>query len=82
MSADKTLVARWETRGKDWLELTRGEKPGTYWYKGGPSYCGGGFDAPSDEAAIQHMENPWGHPEGTGQVTVLKTDRPSLRRIK
>lgn len=79
MSTQEKPVARWETRGKDWLELTKGEKPNTYWYRG--NGCMGGFDAPSDVAAIQRMESPWGHPQGTGQVTVLKTDRPSLRRV-
>jgi hypothetical protein len=27
------------------------------------------------------MENPWGHPDGTGQAFVLKCDRPSLKRV-
>jgi hypothetical protein len=75
------IVARWETRGKDYLELTKDEGRGR-WYSYKGNGCGGGFEADSDAAAIQRMENPWGHPDGTGQVTVLKTDRPSLRRVK
>ncbi len=76
---NKAVVARWETRGNDWLELTRGEKPNCYWYSG--NGCGGGFDAKDDADAIRRMELPWGSPEGTGQVTVLKSDRPSVRRV-
>lgn len=79
------LVARWETRGKDWLELLDNgachNAPGRdYFYKG--NGCGGGFTAKDDEEAVRRMEAPWGDPRGTGQVTVLKTDRPSLRRVK
>jgi len=73
-------VARWETRGKaHWLELTRGETPNSYWYRG--NGCGGGVDAVDDADAVRKMELPWRHPEGTGQVTVLKSDRPSLKRV-
>jgi len=83
------VIARWETRGKDWLELYRHEgltmhgEPGNlpaYGYRG--NWCGGGFGATDDADAISRMEAPWGDPRGTGQVAVLKSDRPSLRRVK
>jgi hypothetical protein len=74
------VIARWETRGKDWLELFRLDAPYRYQYKG--NGCGGVFFAKNDEDAIGQMEAPWGDPRGTGQVTVLKSDRPSLRRVK
>jgi len=86
------VIARWETRGKDWLELYRHEgmtmlRSGSdterlpaYGYRG--NGCGGGFGATDDADAISRMEAPWGDPRGTGQVTVLKTDRSSLRRVK
>jgi hypothetical protein len=83
MSSEDVSLARWETRGKDWLELFKykSDKHGTvYHYRG--NGCGGGVTASTDEEAIAAMENPWGHPNGTGQVTVLKTDRPSVRRVK
>jgi hypothetical protein len=74
-SADRPLVARWETRGNDWLELTGWTgHPGCYWYSG--NGCGGGFDAANDEAAIAVMQGK------NGQATVLKLDRPSLRRVR
>jgi len=72
-------IARWETRGNDYLELFRLETPGGYQYKG--KGCGGVFLAESDADAIKQMEAPWGDSKGTGAVTVLKTDRPSLRRV-
>lgn len=91
---EKTIVARWETRGKDFLELYRtnlttedidadGNHRGflqDYSYRG--NGCGGGFFAKDDKDAISRMEAPWGDPQGVGQVTVLKSDRPSLRRVK
>jgi hypothetical protein len=75
------VLARWETRGKDWLELYRGAAAGNFWYRGGPTYCGGGFSADSDNEAVERMEYPWGHYKGTGQATVLRSDRPSLRMV-
>ena len=71
-------IARWETTGKDFLDLKRGHLEGNYVYTG--NNCGGAFRAVNDESAIAAMEAPWEHPEGVGQVTVLKADRPSLRR--
>lgn len=74
-STDRPLVARWETRGNDWLELTGdAARPGCYWYKG--NGCGGGFDAADDEAAIAVMQGR------NGAATVLKMDRPSLHRVR
>lgn len=82
------IVARWETRGKDFLQLSAGTLRTTdeagnvlvdYSYSG--NACGGGFWAQSDEEAIARMESPWGAPCGVGQVTVLKSDRASLKRI-
>jgi hypothetical protein len=72
-----TLIARWETRGNDWLELYRGATPGDYYYRG--NSCGGGVVASNDAEAVAAMEAPWG--SRVGQATVLKTDRPSLKRI-
>jgi len=77
-------IARWETRGKDWLDLysTQSERFGTvYSYKG--NGCGGGLPltVKTDEDAIKWMDNPWGHPDGTGQCTVLRSDRSSLHRV-
>lgn len=86
--SDNRIIARWETRGKDWLEL-RSNGPSMhpdnkgmcdYSYRG--NGCGGGFACKDDADAISRMEAPWGDPRGTGQVTVLKTDRSSLRRVK
>lgn len=83
---DPSPIARWQTKGHDWLELYRDARnyaPDkgrfSYSYKG--NGCGGGFVANSDEEAISRMENPWGHPEGAGQAFVLKCDRPSLKRV-
>lgn len=62
-------IARWETRGKDFLELRKSHQG--YLYIG--NRCGGVLpDLPTDEEAIQYME---GH-----AVAVLKSDRPSTRR--
>lgn len=74
------LVARWETSGNDWIELRQSSFD--YYYRG--NRCGG-FAADktaTDAEAIAAMERPWGSLGGAGQVTVLKTDRPSLRRVK
>ena len=81
---DRRVVARWQTRGKDFLELyaSQSEQFGTvYGYTG--NFCGGGLPLTikTDEAAITWMDNPWGHPDGTGQCTVLRSDRKSLRRV-
>ena len=74
-TSDRPLVARWETRGNDWLELSGDARiAGAYWYRG--NGCGGGFDAANDEAAIAHMQAP------NGQVSVLRRDRPSLHRVR
>lgn len=71
------IVARWETKGRDWLDLQ--EDHGIYGYTG--NGCGGIFGPlADDEAAIAAMEMEWG-PGGAGPVTVLRTDRASLRRV-
>ena len=74
------LVARWETKGKDWLELLV-TPSGYYHYRG--NGCGGGPDrtVTNDAAAVAYMTAPWGAVGGTGQVTVLQSDRPSLKRV-
>ena len=72
-------VALWRTKGNDFLLLYIFDTPRAYSYKG--NGCGGGFFADNDEDAIRKMELPWGSPEGTGQVTVLKSDRPSVKRV-
>lgn len=80
------IVARWETRGADWLELTsenttmEGPEGALFEYSYKGNACGGCFWAASDTAAIARMEAPWGDPRGAGAATVLKSDRPSLRR--
>lgn len=74
------IVARWEAaKGKRFVELRR-ESDGTYSYKtdGGG---GAGFSFASDADAIAWAEKPWG-PGGAGPVTVLKSDFPSVRRVK
>lgn len=69
---ENRIVARWETRGHDFLELY--EYPfGGYGYSG--KGCGGSLGAlPDDQTAITHMER--------NAVRVLKSDRPSLRRVR
>jgi len=81
-------IARYETKGNDWLELfdngpaTHPDNLGLrdYFYKG--NGCGGGFCAADNTEAISRFEAPWGDKRGVGQVTVLKSDRPSLKRIR
>ncbi len=78
MTTDENrIVARWETKGKDWLELYH-RRTG-YWYRG--NGCGGGLEATNDEDAIRDMEAPRGSEHGWGQAAVLKGDRPSLKRV-
>lgn len=74
------IIARWETKGKDWLELLHHPAYG-YSYRG--NGCGGGLHAciTSDADAIAAMEAPRGSVTGWGQADVLKSDRPSLRRV-
>lgn len=70
-------VARWETRGHDWLSLRR--NGASYSYVG--NGCGGTLPfMPDDNAAVEWMERPWGK-GGAGPVTVLRDDRPSLKRV-
>jgi hypothetical protein len=81
-------IAFYKTKGNDWLELfdngpmTHPDHIGMrdYSYRG--NGCGGGFCAPHDVEAISRFEAPWGDKRGVGQVTVLKSDRPSLKRIR
>ena len=70
-------IATWRTTGKDFLELTKTDLGYSYHGNG----CGGTLPVAvaTDEDAIAYMERPWG-PRGAGPVTVLKTDRPSLKR--
>lgn len=71
------VIAHWETRGNDFLTLSRTAHK-QYSYRG--NGCGGCFVAESDSAAIDRMNAPWGSKDGAGAVTVLQSDRPSLRR--
>lgn len=73
------IVARWETRGKDFLCLQ--EENGSYFYNG--YGCGGtlGNAVKDDATAIATMQAPWGDPHGVGAVTALKEDRKSLKRV-
>lgn len=75
---NKRIVARWQTRGKDWLELYH--DGAGYSYSG--KSCGGTLGAqPDDTAAIAWMERPWGL-FGAGPVTVHKADKPTMKRVK
>ncbi len=84
------LVARWQTKGNDWIELWKLTEysprsgvgyDGVYHYKG--KGMGGGIPntVKTDTEAIAYMERPWGR-GGAGPATVLKTDRPSLKRVR
>lgn len=74
---NKRLVARWQTKGNDYLNLFASTTG--YYYEG--KDCGGNLPTlPNDDAAIAWMERPWNG--GAGPVTVLKTDRPSLQRVQ
>ena len=75
------VMARWESRGKDWLELVMTVSAGNVSFSYRGNGCGGGVDADSYEDAVVRMEAPWGDPKGVGQCTVLRTDRSTLRRI-
>jgi len=71
-------IARWETRGKDYLSLRRDGD--NYFYEGND--CGGTLPpCENDKAAIAWMERPWGA-GGAGPATVLWFDRTSLKRTK
>jgi hypothetical protein len=73
-------IARWEARGKSFLSLTKSERPnGGYTYIG--DGCGGGFNADTDAEAVAYLERPWSHPNGAGAVTILQSDRPTLKRV-
>ena len=74
------VVARWETKGKDFLCLQQ-DDDGTYFYTG--NGCGGTLDdkVTDDATAIAAMEFPWGHTKGVGAVTALREDRKSLNRV-
>jgi hypothetical protein len=81
----RRVVARWQTSGWDWINLESyvSDVHGlTYCYIGNGG--GGGLPAhvKTDEDAIAWMDNPWGHKDGTGACTVLRSDRPSLKRVK
>lgn len=66
----KRIVARWETKGTDFLELY--QEQGCYFYEG--KGCGGTIGVlANDEAAINQMEQT--------AVRTLKSDRPSLKRV-
>ena len=67
-----SAIARWQTTGHDYLELYR--DPSGYVYRGRGQ--GGVMPLPptaSEDEAIAWMESH--------AVAVLKSDRPSLRRI-
>ena len=77
-TTERRIVAKWKTKGNDWLELYHWPKSG-YGYRG--NGCGGGIIAETDEEAIVRMEAPRGSEHGWGPAAVLKSDRPSLKRI-
>lgn len=72
----KRVIARWETKGKDFLELYSDGNGYLYDGKGEFGVLGAFID---DQAAIERMTNDWG--PNVGPVTVLRADRPSLRRV-
>ncbi len=79
--AGDVVIARWETTGNDWIELIRHEfaRGSGYTYRG--KGMGGMLgEISNDRDALAWMTAPWGK-HGAGPVTVLKTDRPSLRRV-
>jgi len=89
-STPDVLIARWQTKGKDWVELWKytdytpreGQGyDGVYYYKG--KGMGGGLPntVRTDAEAVAYMERPWGR-GGAGQAFILKLDRPSLKRVK
>lgn len=67
----RTSVARWETTGKDYLELFHDASGYTYV---GRNMAGCLPSLSDDTTAIQHMES--------NAVAVLKSDRSSLRRVR
>ena len=85
MESKTIIVARWETKGKDWLQLEKTSRPtGGFWYSYKGSGCGGTFgnNVTTDDQVIAHMERPWNSGTGPGPVTVLRADRSSLKRVK
>ena len=73
----KRTVARWEVRGgKRFIVLY--QEFGYYFYRG-DGVMGSIGGVMTDEEAIAWMERPW--PQA-GPATVLKTDFPSLRRVR
>jgi hypothetical protein len=62
------VVARWKTKGKDFLELHQSQLGFSYVGNG----CGGWLTSVTKELATQEME--------VGPVKVLRSDRPSLKR--
>lgn len=75
------LIAAWETRGKERLELITCTAEKEYRYINAYGRSFGCFSAPSHAAAVARMTAGWNAPEGPGAVTVLKSDRPSLRQV-
>jgi hypothetical protein len=65
----KIIVAKWETTGKDFLDLYKDDSG--YGYMG-HNQCGNLGTMKTDDDAIRAME--------VGPVAVLKSDRRSLRR--
>jgi hypothetical protein len=75
------LIASWKTKGKDYINLYFNEDNGLKYYHYEGNGCGGALPKlENDDKAIEWMEEPWG--KGAGPVTVLKSDRPSLKRVK
>lgn len=67
----KKVIATWRTSGKDFLILYL-HMDGVYSYSG--NCCGGVLPTlGNDEEAIEYM--------GEHAVTVLRSDKPSLKRI-
>ena len=84
-TSEEKSIARWETRGKDFLELFQSgyEKDGKLDFSYRGNGCCGGFWADSAEQAIEMMEAPRNNGKYPwGQVDVLKCDRPSVRRVR
>jgi hypothetical protein len=74
-------VAEWKTKGKDFIRLEYSTNVHGGYYRYTSNYGGGTLPVMADDkAAIEYMERPWGH-GGAGPVTVLLSDRSSLKRV-
>lgn len=72
------VVAKWEAnRGKQFLVLLCDEIGYTYKTLNGGGNLG---KLANDQQAIERVLRPWGR--DTGAVTILRSDYPSVKRVK